>query len=125
MSEWFEKRAPIRDKFMALFWAHMALVTAAGLGTALAQLHALPSPASLAKVADSYGFRFPLLTCCCVAAPEGQLCIQAHLAVGRRKLKHGLYARDGLSVHTHLRERFTKDGVGREPRKREVHVVGK
>ena len=36
MSEWFEKRAPIRDKFMALFWVHIVLVTAAGLGTALA-----------------------------------------------------------------------------------------
>ncbi len=36
MSEWFEKQAPIRAKFMALFWVHMGLVAAAGLGTALA-----------------------------------------------------------------------------------------
>ena len=36
MSEWFEKQAPIRTKFMAMFWVHMGLVACAGLGTALA-----------------------------------------------------------------------------------------
>ncbi|OYU35552.1 methyl-accepting chemotaxis protein [Novosphingobium sp. PASSN1] len=36
MSEWFEKRAPIRAKFTALLWVHLALVASAGLGTALA-----------------------------------------------------------------------------------------
>ncbi len=36
MSDWFEKQAPIRAKFMAMLWVHLALVACAGLGTALA-----------------------------------------------------------------------------------------
>ena len=36
MSDWFEKKAPIRAKFTALLWVHLALVVSAGLGTALA-----------------------------------------------------------------------------------------
>ena len=36
MSEWFEKRAPIRSKFIALLWVHLALIATAALGTALA-----------------------------------------------------------------------------------------
>jgi methyl-accepting chemotaxis protein len=36
MSEWFEKRAPIRAKFIAMLWVHLSLVASAGLGTALA-----------------------------------------------------------------------------------------
>ena len=36
MSEWFEKKAPIRVKFMAMLWLHLGLVGVAGLGTALA-----------------------------------------------------------------------------------------
>lgn len=36
MSDWFEKRAPIRTKFNAMLWLHLVLVSLAGLGTALA-----------------------------------------------------------------------------------------
>ncbi|MBX9885295.1 MAG: methyl-accepting chemotaxis protein [Novosphingobium sp.] len=36
MSEWFEKRAPIRSKFVAMLWVHLGLVGCAGLGTVLA-----------------------------------------------------------------------------------------
>ncbi|KUR70533.1 hypothetical protein AQZ52_17180 [Novosphingobium fuchskuhlense] len=36
MSNWFERQAPIRAKFMAMFWVHLAFVGTAGLGTALA-----------------------------------------------------------------------------------------
>ncbi|WP_298191181.1 methyl-accepting chemotaxis protein [Novosphingobium sp.] len=36
MLEWFEKRAPIRSKFIALLSVHLGLVASAGLGTALA-----------------------------------------------------------------------------------------
>ena len=36
MWNWFEQRAPIRSKFMAMFWVHLAFVGTASLGTALA-----------------------------------------------------------------------------------------
>jgi methyl-accepting chemotaxis protein len=36
MLEWFEQRAPIRQKFDALLWVHCALVCLAGAGTLLA-----------------------------------------------------------------------------------------
>ncbi len=36
MSDWFEKRAPIRAKFITMLWVHLALIGIAGLGTALA-----------------------------------------------------------------------------------------
>ncbi len=36
MLEWFEKRAPIRQKFDAMLWVHLALVCLASFGTLLA-----------------------------------------------------------------------------------------
>ena len=36
MLDWFEKRAPIRQKFNALLWVHLLLVALSGLGTGLA-----------------------------------------------------------------------------------------
>jgi len=36
MLEWFEKRAPIREKFNALLWVHITLIALSGSGTLLA-----------------------------------------------------------------------------------------